>query len=143
MPLLAGCKPVGLRWVYKNKQNVLGQVVRYRVRLVAKGFQQTFGVNYFDTYSPVAKLSRLKKSLYGLKQCLKSWNDTLNEFLSKSCDLRRLQSESCLYVRTDRNTTKCIIVATYVDDIVIAYNDTSLYNRFKSKMMFRFQCKNH
>jgi len=167
--------------------------VKYRARLVAKGFQQTFGLDYFDTYSPVARLSSLRllyalsvelnlqlaamdvdaaflnadlsediyikappgqpalpkghvykllKSLYGLKQSPKSWNDTLNTFLISECQLRRLQSESCLYVRTDGNTTKCLIVAIYVDDIVIAYNDKSLFKSFQSKLTSRFQCKN-
>jgi hypothetical protein len=186
MPLPSGCKPVGLRWVYKKKRNANGEVARYRARLVAKGFQQTFGLDYFDTYSPVARLSSLRllyalsveldlqlaamdvdaaflnadltediyirappgqpqlqngyvykllKSLYGLKQSPKSWNDTLNTFLITECRLRRLQSESCLYVRTDGNTAKCLLVAIYVDDIVIAYNDNSLYIRVSARRL--------
>ncbi|KAG7543548.1 Ribonuclease H-like superfamily [Arabidopsis thaliana x Arabidopsis arenosa] len=47
-------KPVGHKWVFVRKRNELGEVVRYKARLVAQGFSQRPGIDYEETYSPVA-----------------------------------------------------------------------------------------
>lgn len=46
-------KPVGHKWVFVRKRNELGEVVRYKARLVAQGFSQRPGIDYEETYSPV------------------------------------------------------------------------------------------
>ncbi|WVZ98058.1 hypothetical protein U9M48_043541 [Paspalum notatum var. saurae] len=50
------CRPIGTKWVFKNKQGENGMVVRNKARLVAQGFCQKEGIDYEETFAPVAHL---------------------------------------------------------------------------------------
>jgi Reverse transcriptase (RNA-dependent DNA polymerase) len=47
---------VGSKWVFRAKKDAAGTVVCYKGRLVAQGFSQVPGIDYFDTFAPVTKL---------------------------------------------------------------------------------------
>ncbi|KAJ0392071.1 hypothetical protein ATCC90586_011078 [Pythium insidiosum] len=49
-----------LAWVFALKHNDKGEIVRFKARLVAQGFSQAFGVDYNETYSPVATLNSIR-----------------------------------------------------------------------------------
>jgi len=54
---------VGSKWVFHTKKDAAGNVVRYKARLVAQGFSQVPGVNYFNTFAPVACLALIRMVL--------------------------------------------------------------------------------
>jgi len=54
------CKPVGCKWIFKKKLRPDDTVDKYKARLVAKGFTQQKGIDFFDTYSPIVRISSIK-----------------------------------------------------------------------------------
>eukprot|EP00253_Pinus_taeda_P010429 PITA_10429 len=59
VPLPSGRKLVRCKWVYRTKSAANAQITRWKTRLVAKGFQQAHGIDYDETFAPVAKMDSI------------------------------------------------------------------------------------
>ena len=51
---------IGTKWVYRNKLDENGVVTRNKARLVAQGYNQQEGIDYDETYAPVARLESIR-----------------------------------------------------------------------------------
>jgi len=68
VPQPEGKSIVGPCWVYKVKHGANGSVEKYKARFVAKGFSQIEGIDYDETFAPVAQYSSIKTILALLAQ---------------------------------------------------------------------------
>jgi Reverse transcriptase (RNA-dependent DNA polymerase) len=51
---------ISSRWVFKVKRLPNGQINRYKARVVARGFSQQYGVDYYETFAPVIRMESLR-----------------------------------------------------------------------------------
>ena len=80
-----GKNVVGCKWVYKTKHDSNRNVSRHKARLVAKRYAQMQGIDYDETFAPVAKMANLENTTccecsqrlvsapYGCKKCFFTW----------------------------------------------------------------------
>ena len=54
---------IGTKWIFKNKQDAQGNVIRDKARLVAQGYSQVEGIYYGETFAPVARLESIRITL--------------------------------------------------------------------------------
>ncbi|WVZ81110.1 LOW QUALITY PROTEIN: hypothetical protein U9M48_028526 [Paspalum notatum var. saurae] len=55
-----GARVIGTKWVFRNKQDDEGNIVRNKARLVAKGYSQVEGIDFGETFVPVARLEAIR-----------------------------------------------------------------------------------
>ncbi|CAM8957494.1 unnamed protein product [Rhodiola kirilowii] len=79
-----GHKPLGNKWIFRKKMKVDGTIDKFKARLVIQGFKQKYGMDYFDTYTPVARIStvRLLIALASIHKLLIHQMDVKTAFLN-------------------------------------------------------------
>ncbi|GJT53798.1 putative ribonuclease H-like domain-containing protein [Tanacetum coccineum] len=112
-------KVIGTKWVYKNKRDERGVVVRNKERLVAQGYTQ-----------------EEVKALYGLHQAHRAWYATLSTFLEKH-GYKRGTIDKTLFIKRDKKDI--MLVQVYVDDIIFGSTNKSWCDEFEALMKSRFQ----
>lgn len=58
--LPGGHKAIGLKWVFKQKKNSDGEVIKHKARVVAKGYVQQYGIDFEEVFAPVARLDTIR-----------------------------------------------------------------------------------
>ena len=174
---------VSCKWVYSLKYNPDGSIARYKARLMARGFSQAYGLDYHETFSPVARLSSirvlfsialdqswslhqldvsnaflygdldeqvfmeqpaqgessavclLKKAIYGLKQSPRAW---FHKFLQLLFSYGFVSTVSDPTVMRKHTPHGCVILAVYVDDIIITGSDDAELTSTKAYLAQHF-----
>ena len=83
-----GCKSIGCKWVLKKKLKPDGTIDKYKARLVAKGFRQKENIDFFDTFSPVTRITSIRVliSLASIHNLLIHQMDVKTAFLNGELD---------------------------------------------------------
>ena len=55
-----GCRPIGLKWVYKVKQDKRGAIINHKACLVARGFVQREGIDFEEVFALVARMESIR-----------------------------------------------------------------------------------
>ncbi|GAA0174991.1 transmembrane signal receptor [Lithospermum erythrorhizon] len=108
VPRPGGCNIIGTKWIFKNKSDEFRNVIRNKVKLVAQGYTQIEGVDFEETFAPVARLEAIRLLLsiaYLLKFKLFQMN-------VKSAFLNRVVQEE-VYVKQPKG----FIDATYPEHV--------------------------
>nr|KAJ0190827.1 hypothetical protein LSAT_V11C800451990 [Lactuca sativa] len=83
-----GCKALGSKWNLKRRMKVDGTIDKYKARLVIQGFRQKEGIDFFDTYAHVARISiiRLLLALIAIHNLVIHQMDVKTAFLNGDLD---------------------------------------------------------
>ncbi|GJW40977.1 putative ribonuclease H-like domain-containing protein [Tanacetum coccineum] len=132
-----GMKVIGTKWVYRNKRDERGVVVRNKARLVAQGYTQEEGIDYDEVFAPVARIEAIRdyeevyvsqppgfvnpdhptkvykvvKALYGLHQAPRAWYATLSTFLEKH-GYKRGTIDKTLFIKRDKKDIMLVQVVS-------------------------------
>ncbi|KAL4033395.1 hypothetical protein IC575_006482 [Cucumis melo] len=135
VPKPDGANIIGTKWIFKNKTDESGSVIRNKACLVAQGYAQVEGVDFDETFAPVYVYT-LNKALYGLKQAPRAWYERLTMYLGKR-GYSRGETDKTLFI--NKTSTDLIVAQIYVDDIIFGGFPKTLVNNFINIMKSEFE----
>nr|GEW40474.1 retrovirus-related Pol polyprotein from transposon TNT 1-94 [Tanacetum cinerariifolium] len=157
---LEGVRPIGTKWVLKNKKDERGIVIRNKSWLVAQGHTQEEGIDYEEVFALVARIEAIRLFLaYASFMCFtvyqmdvkstflygtideevyapRAWYGTLSKYLLTN-GFQRGTIDQTLFIKKHRGDF--ILVQVYVDDIIFGSSNLQLCREFKSLMHEKFQ----
>ncbi|GJZ20095.1 putative ribonuclease H-like domain-containing protein [Tanacetum coccineum] len=127
-----GKKAIGTKWVYRNKKDKRGVMVRNKARLVAQGHRQEEGIDYDEVFAPVARIEaiRIFLAFASYMGFIVYQMDVKSAFLRGTID-------KTLFIKKDKHDI--ILVQVYVDDIIFGSTKKSWCDEFEALMKSRFQ----
>ncbi|GJT88307.1 2-methylene-furan-3-one reductase-like protein [Tanacetum coccineum] len=141
-----GKRAIGTKWVYKNKKDERGIVIKNKARLMDVKSAFLYGKTKEEVYvcQPPGfedpdfpdRVYKVEKALYGLHQAPRAWYETLSTYLLDN----RFQSgkiDKTLFIRKDKGNI--LLVQVYVDDIIFGSTKNSLCTEFEKMMHKKFQ----
>ncbi|GJW63617.1 putative ribonuclease H-like domain-containing protein [Tanacetum coccineum] len=145
-----GKRAIGTKWVFRNKKDERGIVVRNKERLVAQDGPVRINFLYgtikeevyvcqppgFEDPQFPDKVYKIEKALYGLHQAPKAWYETLSTYLIEN-RFRRGTIDKTLFIKKEKGDI--LLVQVYVDDIIFGSTKKSLCDEFEGLMHKRFQ----
>nr|GFA04309.1 putative polyprotein [Tanacetum cinerariifolium] len=134
-----GVRPIGTKWVLKNKKDERGIVIRNKARLVAQGDTQEEGIDYDEVFAPVARIKAIRLFLaYASFMGFTVYQmDVKSTFLYGTIDEEVGTIDQTLFIRRQRGDF--ILVQVYVDDIIFGSSNLQLCREFKDLMHEKFQ----
>ncbi|GJU20576.1 putative ribonuclease H-like domain-containing protein [Tanacetum coccineum] len=137
-----GKRVIGTKWVFRNKRDERGTIIKNKARLVAQGYRQEEEEVYvkqppgFEDPAHPNKVYRVVKALYGLHQAPRAWYERLSTFLLKH-GYRRGAIDKTLFIKKDRRDI--MLVQVYVDDIIFGSTKSSMVKDFEDLMQKEFK----
>ncbi|KAH9780091.1 hypothetical protein KPL71_007943 [Citrus sinensis] len=137
-------KAIGVKWVYRTKLNPDGSVNKHKASLIFKGYAQMFGVDFSETFAPIARLDTIRMSLALAAQ--QGWvihqmdvkSAFLNGYLEEEIFVE--QPEGFVFPgQEEKADNEILVVSLYVDDLLVTGSSKKLIDRFKEEMKDVFE----
>ncbi|KAM1216942.1 hypothetical protein ACFX2J_013172 [Malus domestica] len=142
-----GIVPVGNKWVFKRKLGTDRNVETYKARLVAKGYRQRKGIDYEETFSPVAMIKSIRILLaIAVYHDYEIWQmdvktTFLNSYLEEKLYMTQPEGFVSKFERTKVVRDAVVFLVLYVDDILLFGNDTAVLSSVKVWLSKTFHMK--